>query len=139
MQKLLHEPELIADERFLDVPIRVANNKALKAIIEEWLKNLTVEEAVARIGAEGIPAAPILGLAQIANDPHIAAARGMFADVEHPVMGTVRLNASPVKLSDTEARIRFPSPTLGQHTEEVLREIGCSAEEIARLREIGAI
>lgn len=138
-EKLLHKPELIADERFLDVPRRVANNKALKAIIEEWLKNLTVEEAVARIGAEGIPTAPILDLAQIAGDPHIALARGMFADVEHPVMGTVRLNASPVKLSGTEARIRFPSPTLGQHTEEVLLEIGCSAEEIARLREIGAI
>ena len=138
-ENLLQKPELIADERFLDVPRRVANNKALKAIIEEWLANLTVEEAVARIDAAGIPAAPILNLAQIALDPHIAGARAMFADVEHPVMGAVRLNASPIKLSDTAARIRIPSPTLGQHTGEVLREIGCSAEEIAHLLEIGAI
>ena len=137
-EKLLKRPELVSDGRFLTVPLRVRNNKALKEIVEAWLADRTVAEAVDAVLAAGVPAAPILDMAQIAGDPHIAA-RGMFEDVEHPVAGRIRLNSSPIRLSETGARIRFPSPALGQHNAEILSELGYSNNDIARFRQEGAI
>lgn len=137
--RLLKRPELISDSRFFDIPLRVKNNKAFKAIVESWLEEITVSDAVERILAEGIPASPIFDLRQIAEDPHIAGARRMFADIAHPTAGTIRLNNSPIKLSETAAEIRFPSPTLGQHNDEILSALGYSAEEVARFRENGVI
>lgn len=127
---LLHRPDLITDERFLDVPLRVKNNKEFKNIVEAWLKDITVADAVDMVLGVGIPAGPILDLAQISTDPHIAGARKMFTEVEHPVAGTIKLNSSPIKLSETAAEIRCPSPTLGQHNAEILDDLGYSAEEI---------
>ena len=137
-EKLLKRPELISDERFLTVPLRVKNNKAFKEIVEAWLVDYSVAEAVDRNLAAGVPAAPILDMAQIASDPHIAA-RGLFAEVSHPVAGNIKLNNSPIRLSQTDARIRFPSPTLGQHNAEVLAELGYSQDDIARFKEEGAV
>ena len=73
--QLLHRPDLIEDERFLDVPLRVKNNKEFKKIVEEWLRDTTVAEAVDIVLGAGIPAGPILDLEQISKDPHIAGAR----------------------------------------------------------------
>ena len=133
--RLLNRPELIEDSRFLDVPLRVKNNKEFKVIVESWLKDISVNDAVSQILAEGIPAGPILDLKQISEDPHIAGARKMFVEVEHPTAGTMKLNNSPIKLSDTASSIRCASPTLGQHNEEILEELGYSENEIKQLRQ----
>ena len=136
--QLLHRPELITDERFLDVPLRVKNNKEFKVYVEEWLKDIPVAEAVDMILAVGIPAGPILDLAQISTDPHIAGARHMFTEVEHPTAGTLKLNSSPIKMSDTAAEIRFASPTLGQHNYKIFHdELGLSDEEFKDYQEKG--
>ena len=87
----------------------------------------------------GIPAGPIYNVSDIMEDPHIRDDRQMFIHVDHPVMGDVILNGNPVKLSDTEVGIRFPSPTLGQHNEEILESLGYSAGEVAGLKEKGVI
>lgn len=133
-KKLLQRPELIEDERFLDVPLRVKNNKAFKVYVEEWLQAYTVEEAVAMILESGIPVAPLLDMAQIANDEHIAGARKIFVEVEDPIMGKVKLNNTPIKLSDTAAEIRSSSPTLGQHTETILSRLGYTPAQIEDFR-----
>ena len=136
---ILHMPELVNDPRFDCNVNRVANNLELKAIIEaNFTKQHTVSECVDMILAAGIPAGPIYNVSDIMEDPHIRDDREMFIHVDHPVMGDVILNGNPVKLSDTKAGIRFPSPTLGQHNHEVLAELGYSEEEIAALGEKGA-
>ena len=128
--QLLHKPELITDERFLDVPLRVKNNKAFKVYVEEWLKDIPVFEAVDMILGVGIPAGPIMDLEQISYDPHIAGARNMFIEIEHPTAGTMKLNNSPIKLSETAAEIRSAPPTLGQHNHEIFHaQLGLSEED----------
>ncbi len=135
---LLKKPELIDDERFLDVPRRVANNKALKAYIEEWLKDYTVDEAVETVLAHKIPAGPIWSLRDLAESEH-AKARNMFTEIDHPVFGRVKLNSSPIKLSGTPASISSGSPALGQHNEDILGRLGYTESEIALFREKGVI
>ena len=76
--------------------------------------------------------------AQAAEDPQVRANRMVIA-MEHPSAGTLRLLGTPIRLRDTPATHRLPPPELGQHTEEVLAEIGYSQEEIAALRAQGAL
>ena len=133
-------PELVNDPRFDCNVNRVANNLELKAIIEEnFAKKHTVKECVDMILGAGIPAGPIYNVSDIMEDPHIRDDREMFIHVDHPVMGDVILNGNPVKLSDTKADIRFPSPTLGQHNHDVLSEIGYSDAEIQEMQQKGVL
>jgi len=138
--KILGRPDLIKDERFLDVPLRVKNNLAFKEIVEEWLKDHTVKEAVDMILAVGVPAAPIYTLKDIVEDEHIANAREMFVEVNHPVIGDMKLNGNPVKLLDMMPSIRKPSPTLGQHNRDVyVGMLGLTEEEYQSLIDEGVI
>jgi formyl-CoA transferase len=137
--KILAKPELIRDERFTTVPLRVTNNRIFKKIVEEWLSDKTVEESVDMILGEGIPASPIFDLRQIAENEHIAKVREMFITIDHPVAGKIKLNGNPIKFSETKAEVRMPFPSLGQHNKEILSELGCSAEEIEVLRTEGVI
>ena len=77
-------------------------------------------------------------LAQVFADPQIVE-RAMVIALEHPIAGTIRALGVPVKLADTPGAIRQPPPMLGQHTNPVLRDLGIENEEIARLKEEGAI
>jgi formyl-CoA transferase len=137
---ILRDPSLIADERFSTVPLRVKNNKIFKEIIEEWAKDYTVEEAVEIVLEAGIPAAPIYDIKDIVENEHIANVREMFIDVDHPVIGKVKLNGNPVKLMDMMPSIRKPSPTLGQHNRDVyIGKLGLSEEEYNSLLKDGII
>ncbi|MBR5741807.1 MAG: CoA transferase [Firmicutes bacterium] len=136
---LLKKPELIDDPRFATNILRVENNLALKEIIEEWTRTETVADITDRCLAAGIAAGPILDVTQISKDEHFTKARAMWSDVEHPVSGTVRLNNTPIKLSESGGEIRSAGPLLGQHNEEVLTELGYTAEEIARFKADGVL
>lgn len=137
--EILSMPELITDDRFKTMELRVKNNGVLKTYIERWLSGISVEQAVALLTEKGIPAGPILTLEQIANDPGLADARGLFVDVDHPIAGKVRLNGSPIKLSRTNAEIRSAAPVLGQHNHEILTRLGYSQQEIDRFGKDGVI
>ena len=120
------------------IPLRVKNNKAFKVYVEEWLKDIPVAEAVDRILAAGIPAGPIMDLEQISHDPHIAGARKMFTEIDHPTAGRMKLNSSPIKLSETAAELRAASPTLGQHNYEIFHDrLGLSDEDFRAYQEKG--
>lgn len=132
--EVLDMPWMITDERFLTVPLRVKNNKLQKAYIEKWSMQYTVDEIVEKMLGKGIPAAPLYDVKQITEDAHIAGAREMFIEVEHPVIGRSRVNGNPVKLIDMMPRINYPAPTLGQHNEEVLGALGYTMQQIETLR-----
>ena len=132
--EVLDMPWMITDERFLTVPLRVKNNKIQKAYIEEWSKQYTVDEIVEKMLSKGIPAAPLYDVKQITEDAHIAGAREMFIEVDHPVIGRSKVNGNPVKLMDMMPRINYPAPTLGQHNGEVLEALGYTKQQIEALR-----
>lgn len=137
---LMGSPELSSDERFCKNTLRVKNNKELKAIIEEWLKDKTVEGAVALMLERGIPAAPINTIDKVVSDEHIAKAREMFVEVDHPVAGKLKLTGCHIKMSKTQPQIRKPAPILGQHTDEVLKKyLGSTEKELQELKEKGIL
>ena len=86
-----------------------------------------------------MPYAPINDIHTTLNHNHVLA-RGMIQSVEHPICGPIKLVNTPVKYSESKPGIRKPPPTLGQHTDEVLKEvIGMEASEIESLKEAGII
>lgn len=133
-REVVDMPWMITDERFLTVPLRVENNEIQKKYIEEWTKQYTVREVVDKVLANGIPAGPIYDVKQITEDPHIAGVREMFIDVEHPVIGPMKVNGNPIKLMDMMPRINYPAPTLGQDNATILNELGYSGLEIDLLK-----
>ena len=133
---LIDRADMITDERFLTVPLRVQNNLEQKAEIEKWTLTKTVNEVVDTVLGAGIPAGPIYDVKQITEDHHIAVEREMFIDVDHPVIGPMKVNGNPIKLMDMMPRINRPAPTLGQDNEEVLKEVlGYDDESVESLRE----
>lgn len=138
--KLMGMPELITDPRFLDNPLRIQNHRELKDIIEIWLKNKTIAQATEMILDIGIPAGPINTIDRVVNDPHIAQAREMFIDMEHPVAGRVKITGNPVKLSHDPYSAPASSPMLGEHNIEILQHyLGLTEQEIKKLSEQGSL
>lgn len=130
--EVIEQPWMITDERFLTVPLRVENNEIQKKYIEEWTTQHTVAEIVDLALEKGVPAGPIYNVKQITEDKHITEAREMFIEVEHPVIGKMKVNGNPVKLMDMMPKVNCPAPTLGQHTEEILEDmLGYTKEEVA--------
>ena len=134
--EVVNMPWMITDERFLTVPLRVKNNKIQKKYIEEWTTQHTVSEIVDLMLSKGIPAGPIYNVKQILEDKHISGAREMFIDVDHPVIGPMKVNGNPVKLMNMKPRVNYPAPTLGQDNEQIFEcFLGMKKDEIAELRE----
>jgi formyl-CoA transferase len=110
----------------------------LAALIENVMRQQPCRHWLERLDAADIPCGPINDYAQVFADPQVAA-RGMVLETDHPVLGRLRTLGSPIKLSATPADATRRAPLLGEHTDEVLQEVGVSAMDIAALREAGAI
>ena len=131
---LIGTPELINDERFDTPHARTANHAELEPLLNEALAKRTTAEWLREFDTIGLPCGPLNDIPAAAEHPQIKA-REMLVEVEHPVIGTLPLANSPLKLSRTPAGIKGPSPAMGEHTDDVLRELlGLSDEELARLR-----
>jgi len=138
LTQAMGRPELESDPRFASHTLRVANAKALNAEVNAWTRQHTKRELGEMLSAHEVPAGPILTIPEVVQDEQLRH-RGFFAEIDHPVAGSVGFAGPVVRLSRTPASAAQPAPLLGQHTEEVLREwLGASAQEIGEMRTRGA-
>ncbi|MEG1872946.1 MAG: CaiB/BaiF CoA-transferase family protein, partial [Ruthenibacterium sp.] len=135
---LLHLPGM-EEERFSCNINRVENHAPLKEIIEQWTATKTIDEIVEMLLAAGIPAAPINTIDRVTKDPHIAGAREMFVECEHPVAGKIKITGSQFKFNNHKFTVKRPAPLLGQHNKEILTSLGRTEEEIKRYQADGVL
>ncbi|MDB5942219.1 MAG: formyl-coenzyme transferase (Formyl-CoA transferase)-like protein [Ramlibacter sp.] len=134
---LLGRPELLEDERFLTISLRLANRPALEQELERSFRQETKDHWVSTLLEAGIPAGPILSYPEAFGSDH-AKARNMRMEIDHPVEGKVPNIGFPVKMSGTPQQVRRHPPLLGEHNDEVLAELGIGPDERARLEAGGA-
>ena len=125
--------QLLTDPRFASNPLRVTNEPKLKEIVGPVIRARTRLDWIRDLAAAGVPCGAVRSVPEALSDPQVTARR-MIEAVEHAVLGSIKVLGTPIKLSDTSAAVRTAPPTLGQHTDAVLAELGLSVSEIADLR-----
>ena len=133
--KAVGRPELLEEADYRDNYDRVKAHVQVKRIVEEWSIGKKVKEIVDFMLSNKIPCAPIYTVKDVVEDEHIAGARQMIREIEHPVAGPVKVIGSPVNMSETPVKVTSPAPLLGQHSEEVLKDLlDLSEDEVALLK-----
>ena len=137
--KLMGEECWLTDPRFRDDLSRGDNGVVLGERMSRWCADYTTAEALDILGRAKIPAGPVLSPQQALDDPHVKA-MGFFQQVDYPGLPRpAPISRVPVWLSDTPGEIRHRAPTLGEHTDRIMAELGYDANEIAALRKSGVI
>ena len=131
-------PEWLEDPRFASDKARGDNGEIISAKISEWCAARTRDEAVAAFESARVPCGPVYKMRETMADPHVKAG-DFFTSVDFPGLGRAPIAATPVKLHGTPGEVRLRPPMLGEHNDEVLRELGYSAEEIAALVADGTV
>jgi len=130
--------DLLEDARFADNGSRVKHRDVLVPLIAARVHGMKKGDVVRKLREANVPVGPINDLAEVFNDP-VVRHLGLIAEVDHPVAGRVRAPGIPVRMSETPASVRRAPPLLGEHTDEVLGELGYEPDEIKRLRTDGAV
>jgi crotonobetainyl-CoA:carnitine CoA-transferase CaiB-like acyl-CoA transferase len=137
--EVLGHPEWPKDARFASNRARVENRETIDALINATLARDKADAWIAKLQAVGVPCGRINSVAQALDDPQ-AAARAMIETAEHPAVGPLKMLGIPFKFSGTPCAVRYPPPTLGQHSEEILAgDLGLDAKAIAELRQTKVI
>jgi crotonobetainyl-CoA:carnitine CoA-transferase CaiB-like acyl-CoA transferase len=136
--KLLDAAEWLQDPRFATNGSRYDHRLALAELINAKLQSRTVDEWESMFNDAGIPAGPVYAMDRALDHPQVRH-REMVIDRPHPVLGTVSLLGLPVKFSETPGDVHRIPPDLGEHTDEILREIGYQDADLCRLREEGLV
>jgi len=132
---LMGEDHWLHDPRFKDDISRGDHGEVISERLAKWCAERTSEEALEAMEAVRLPAGPVLSPQEVLEDPHIAA-KGLFQLVPYPGLDKpAPLMKTPVELSRTPGEIRTRAPTLGEHTDQIMGELGYSDAEIAQLRE----
>jgi len=136
--RAVQRPELVEDPRFSTSRARVENWDERLALMAEVFLTDTTAHWLERLAAEQVPCAPILDRHELLRDAQIAASE-LIEEIDHPLAGRIRHVRPAARFDRTPARVRGFAPALGQHTDEVLAEIGLDAREIEVLRASGTI
>jgi crotonobetainyl-CoA:carnitine CoA-transferase CaiB-like acyl-CoA transferase len=136
--RTLGDEGLITEPRFATNDARLANHPDFKARVEAALARRPVNEWVERLLGAGIAAGPIYEFGQVFEDAQVRHT-GMVREVDQPGLGTVRMLGFPFAVGGARPAVRRPAPRLGEHTREVLEELGISSGEIDRLTALGAV
>ncbi|MBP3041170.1 CoA transferase [Bacillaceae bacterium Marseille-Q3522] len=135
---VLHKPEWLEDERYLTNLLRHEHVEELEKEIEEITTLKDASYWITKCEQAGVPAGPINNFAEAVNNEHYLA-REMIQELEHPLLGKMKVIGSPTKFSDTKVSIKTPAPLLGEHTEEVLKQLHYSNDQIQNLIEQGIV
>jgi crotonobetainyl-CoA:carnitine CoA-transferase CaiB-like acyl-CoA transferase len=136
--RAVERPEWRDDERFATTAARVTHVEERLRLMAEALRGRSTADWLERLDAEQVPCAPILSRAELLSHPQIAANR-LIVESEHPHAGPMREPRPAARFDVTPAGIERPAPLLGEHTDELLREIGLEPGEIAALRDAGVV
>jgi len=132
--KVMERSDLAEHESFKTNLLRSTNYDILRPMIAEVIQTKNTHEWQEILDNAGVPNGPINTVDKVIQDPQVIS-REMIVEIEHPVAGKLKMPGVPVKLSETPGSIRRPAPLLGQHTDEILREmLGLTEEEIEQLK-----
>ena len=134
-----NEAHLADNPLYSENPMRVKHREQLVPLLEEMTRKKTKAEWIALLEKANVPCGPINNFQEVFENEQVKA-RDIQMNVPHPTAGSMKLVASPMRLSKTPVEVRMAPPTLGQHTDEILRErLGLNAQDINSLRENGSI
>jgi crotonobetainyl-CoA:carnitine CoA-transferase CaiB-like acyl-CoA transferase len=136
--EVLGRPELGTDERFLRNASRVRNLTTLTPILAELFGKRARTELVDALEAAGVPCGPINTVPEVFEEPQVKH-RQMLIDVPHPLAGTVPLVNTPMRFAEQPLQTDRAPPLLGEHTQEILRELGYDGAKVKALADAGAI
>jgi formyl-CoA transferase/CoA:oxalate CoA-transferase len=137
--ELLDAPAVAEDPRFATNRDRVSHYEILRPLLAERIRQRSRAEWIERLMAAGVPCGSVRDVSEVLRDPQMTA-REMIAAVEHAALGSVKVLGVPIKLSETPGTVRSGPPTLGQHTDQILRtDLGFSDADITRLRQNGTV
>jgi formyl-CoA transferase len=129
--------DLVGDTRYETPEARWNNKGEVNRLVEDWTSKRPKHEAMELLAGAGVPCGACLDTGEVLTDPHLLA-RDMIVELDHPVRGRFLTVGNPIKLSESPTTIT-PSPLLGEHRAEILRELGYSSDEIDKLAKDGAI
>ena len=132
LTRAFQKPEWLADPRFASPALRQKNIDARLAMIQEVLKTRTAAEWLARLTAEGVPCAPVLTRTELLAHPQVAA-NGIVVEADHSGAGRLRQARAAARFSATPTGLKRGAPALGEHTDEILAEVGLSPTDARRL------
>ena len=137
--RMVGREDLIGDPRFKDDISRANNCEIINEVTSAWCATRTRDQVVSELERARLPCGPVYELDEVLQDPQVAA-RNLLQEMEYPgARKPIPLSNTPVRLNETPGSVRRRAPTLGEHTDEILGELGFSRLEIAALREGGAI
>lgn len=136
---LMGEPEWLDDPRFKDDITRGDHGELISERLARWCAERSSAEVLAEMEAARIPAGPVMSPQQVLDDPHVAA-RGMFRHLEYPGAGKAApVMTTPFSLSANPTAVKHRAPLLGEHTDQIMQELGYSTADIEQLRSIRVI